>query len=321
MKLRSFNEWDVLKSISILLVVIGHVTILYKPNGSFPDLNNAWLSEATDIIYLFHMPLFITISGAIYAIGYDKGKYSNILTLLNNKFKRLIVPYLVVSLCFLTPILLFLSMESGGLQSWINILLGLECRHLWYLYALFEIFIIVRVLQYMNLSLSICMTLSIILSVVFTQIGGIHLFCLNMTIYYLPYFYLGIFLLKKKLHKQEFFFGFVLVLLLLFLIKFCDIFLIDSILSLLLAGIIVTLIISAIRLVSVEAFFSIPYMDKILANSFGIYLFHVPIIYVIYHFYSKGYWIILLTIVAFIVISLLMCVFLRKFKLQAIIGE
>ena len=35
-KMRKRNEWDVLKCLATLLVVIGHIVILYKQGGSFP---------------------------------------------------------------------------------------------------------------------------------------------------------------------------------------------------------------------------------------------------------------------------------------------
>ena len=67
--MRKRNEWDVLKCLATLLVVIGHIVILYKQGGSFPAMENPYLAMFADVIYLFHMPLFVTISGAVYAIG------------------------------------------------------------------------------------------------------------------------------------------------------------------------------------------------------------------------------------------------------------
>lgn len=63
--MRKHNEWDVLKCVATLLVVIGHITILYKPGDSFPEMEDEYLSYITDVIYLFHMPLFVAISGAV----------------------------------------------------------------------------------------------------------------------------------------------------------------------------------------------------------------------------------------------------------------
>lgn len=61
--MRKRNEWDVLKCLATLLVVIGHIVILYKQGGSFPAMENRYLAMLADVIYLFHMPLFVTISG------------------------------------------------------------------------------------------------------------------------------------------------------------------------------------------------------------------------------------------------------------------
>lgn len=75
---------DMLKSIAIILVVLGHVIqIIYSPESY--DRN--WIFK---IIYSFHMPLFIFISG--YLIGFKKK-----LTLkwLLNRGLRLAVPFIV----------------------------------------------------------------------------------------------------------------------------------------------------------------------------------------------------------------------------------
>ena len=55
--MRKRNEWDVLKCLATLLVVIGHIVILYKQGGSFPAMENRYLALFADVIYLFHMPL------------------------------------------------------------------------------------------------------------------------------------------------------------------------------------------------------------------------------------------------------------------------
>lgn len=43
-KMRKRNEWDVLKCLATLLVVIGHIVILYKQGGSFPAMENRYLA-------------------------------------------------------------------------------------------------------------------------------------------------------------------------------------------------------------------------------------------------------------------------------------
>lgn len=78
------NSYDLLKVFAILLVVIGHITILYR-GESFGLAGNIWLTFLCTAICLFHMPLFIALSGAIFQIGLNKGKYILFLPFLKNK--------------------------------------------------------------------------------------------------------------------------------------------------------------------------------------------------------------------------------------------
>lgn len=51
----------------------------------------------TEFIYIFHMPLFIALSGALYKKSLDKGRYSTFVELLNKKSKSLLIPFIMVS--------------------------------------------------------------------------------------------------------------------------------------------------------------------------------------------------------------------------------
>ena len=103
------NEFDTLKVLAIILVVIGHITVLYTPQGAFDDIQvNSTMSFLTNGIYLFHMPLFIALSGAIFMLSANKGKYNSFRPFIINKTKRIIIPYLFIGTCCLLPTLMFL---------------------------------------------------------------------------------------------------------------------------------------------------------------------------------------------------------------------
>lgn len=74
-------------------------------------MENRYLAMLADVIYLFHMPLFVTISGAVYAIGKQSGKYQDFKSLLVNKVRRLLVPYYFVAYLFVVPTILGLAMN------------------------------------------------------------------------------------------------------------------------------------------------------------------------------------------------------------------
>lgn len=205
--MRKRNEWDVLKCLATLLVVIGHIVILYKQGGSFPAMENRYLAMLADVIYLFHMPLFVTISGAVYAIGKQSGKYQDFKSLLVNKVRRLLVPYYFVAYLFVVPTILGLEMnrfESNIDYFFLEILLGTNCRHLWYLWALFWMFIIVRFCKGRYLGNTIyCLIIAMILSVGCSYWVGTDWFSFRMALHYLPFFFLGEWLVIKDRNSMK----------------------------------------------------------------------------------------------------------------------
>ena len=98
---------DVAKAVCIILVVVGHYV---------PDNSPGWYVAIHDVIYTFHMPLFMFASGYVYIatrrdIGYG--------SFLMRKLRRLMVPYLSTSVIVITIKLLTqgcmpLSTGPGG---------------------------------------------------------------------------------------------------------------------------------------------------------------------------------------------------------------
>lgn len=75
--------YDVLRTILVILVVIGHATyydiitpfggiqygMLMKESGIQDTAFHVLMSEITNFIYTFHMPAFIALSGSLFALG------------------------------------------------------------------------------------------------------------------------------------------------------------------------------------------------------------------------------------------------------------
>lgn len=135
-----YSSIDVARAIGIFLVVLGH---------AFPDAslqggiqNNIWRA-VFNIIYSFHMPLFIFLSGFV------SDKYSTDAQDCWNrtlkKFKRLMLPYFCWGILYIPfRILLakYASAEFSIARIW-RILIGENpYSGLWFLYALFMISII-----------------------------------------------------------------------------------------------------------------------------------------------------------------------------------
>lgn len=149
-KRREKDEYTVIKTLASLLVVIGHVTTFYTYSGGVvPMQPNVWLDRLTALIYSFHMPLFIFVSGAVYHRCIAAGKYRDIPAFIAKKAKRLLLPYLVWGICYVTPVMVLLGFTDQSPLAYIlnGILCNANSRHLWFLWTLFFVSVGIRLLQ------------------------------------------------------------------------------------------------------------------------------------------------------------------------------
>ncbi|WP_418983914.1 acyltransferase family protein [Alistipes sp.] len=188
------DTYDLLKTFAILLVVLGHVTIIYSPLSSFPQTDgNKWINLFTDGIYAFHMPLFFFISGCIYVLGRQRQKYATWPELLGKKFRRLMVPYFLVGIFLLIPTLMLLEITSLSFaQSVGHLLYGHQVKHLWFLIALFIQFLFIRAAEPLLVKIpALVGILTSIALAILLPLSKLDFFQLPMAIRYLPYFLLG----------------------------------------------------------------------------------------------------------------------------------
>lgn len=135
---------DNLKVFATLLVVLGHVGVFYSGLGVLEFPEQLGIKIMTRLLYSFHMPLFFFISGVIYGICIGKGKYVDVRVFAGKKVKRLLVPYLFWGIAVVTPVMALLHFTEDGVGKYIlnGILLGRNNRHLWYLLSLFCMFLV-----------------------------------------------------------------------------------------------------------------------------------------------------------------------------------
>ena len=153
---KRINEYTVLRVFAILLVLVSHISY-YKVGNEFGGVNILALAPSGTsfkwyylidkfryVIYLFHMPLFMAISGALFALQTKKGRWSGFGSFAEAKWQRLMIPYLVFTLLYLVP-LKYLSGYFGQanfLMAEGSQLTLLGNSHLWYLYTLFLVALI-----------------------------------------------------------------------------------------------------------------------------------------------------------------------------------
>lgn len=134
------TDIDAARGIAIVLVVIGHIVARDNP------LDNEWYATLRELIYKFHMPLFMTLAGVSFALSLPEFQGAKqIVAYSYRKVSRLIVPYLFFGLLILGGKLLasrFLHVDNvpkGSVEDLIA--LGLQpsssaAGFLWFIYVL-----------------------------------------------------------------------------------------------------------------------------------------------------------------------------------------
>lgn len=133
-----------LRAFAILTVVLGHSIILYSSSWNlYHSIHQVlFLDQVKDVINLYQMPLFIALSGYLFAFRAPRSFFP----FLQKKAKRLLVPFLIVGICFMIPLKLLVSYPSYQGKSFVAAVLlllnGSDTGHLWFLPTLFCIFLI-----------------------------------------------------------------------------------------------------------------------------------------------------------------------------------
>ena len=197
------QELDYLKIIGVLLVVIGHCTSIYTGGWVFTSpVNSPIYGLIASYVYTFHVPMLVFVSGAIYYYcRINKEKYSSIKSLIINKFKRLILPFLFVGIIYSIPIKYIIGMTEGNIINNIkSFVLGLNTGHLWYLLMLFNIFILFYLYESFILNKKYSIVLNLILfSILYISSGFFtNIFQINRAIQYSIFFYLGYEFFRSK---------------------------------------------------------------------------------------------------------------------------
>lgn len=174
---------DIARGICIILVVIGH----YQPAGT-----PVWYMQMVDIIYKFHMPLFMYVSGYVYMEFRKPVKYKDFVW---KKFKRLMIPYFLVSLLIIS--LKLLAERGMYVQNPVTLSSVYEILYLpsagfflWFVYVLFLIFLIIPFFNSAK-KINILLLIAFVLVIIPVKVTG--LFCLEQLKNHLFYFVLGCF--------------------------------------------------------------------------------------------------------------------------------
>lgn len=205
---------DDARTLTMLLVIIGHCTytnlktpyggISYYDNLPSQSISLIWklLGTMVAFIYTFHMPLFMLLSGACFALTINK--FLRGYDLIQNKAKRLLIPFLYTSLLVSIP----LKYISGYYINSVNVLkdivfgqlLLMGNSHLWFVFSLFWIFLISYILYKFKLTekrFFLLFLFGISLFATFVNNKGYEFMGVVAAMKHLFYFFLGFLYLHK----------------------------------------------------------------------------------------------------------------------------
>jgi peptidoglycan/LPS O-acetylase OafA/YrhL len=181
----------ILRSFAIILVV------LYHSYGLNLFLPSAPLKSTYTFIFSVllggRMPLYVFISGYLFSYLYNqRGKYQSFIPFVKNKFRRLIIPYLVFSVLYWS-----LLGDSSHFSSLYRQLMQGDSYHFWFLIMLFYCFIVTHLLHRVtNIRLQVLiLVLALIIRVI--PLSSLPLGLIYFRRFFL-WFYFGYFILYNR---------------------------------------------------------------------------------------------------------------------------
>lgn len=326
-------ERDILGVVAILLVVLQHASQAFVSWTLLWGINSKLLAAGIALSSGFTMPLFIMLAGLLLQFSLSHGKYSYAHDFLDKKVKRLLLPFL-----FFSPFMIYFFPINGYSFSTIFKLFISGAHHLWFivtlLYAyLFFYFFKDRLNTSPLISLLILTIIAVAGRYLNIQYGG--LYGLSNIMMYFVYFYIGMQIWKnytsRFLHFNHWIFlGLYLAIRIVHMLYFrFDEYLFANSLLPVIEGMVGALWAWRFgfvygRKIMEKAHHPIHFLSR---NAYGIYLFHLPIIYAITEIFRTVkpfniYCVVLIQFAVSLLLSVLLTEGFRKIKqLKIFIGE
>lgn len=235
MKKERLSELDLITGIAIFLVVLGHI-------ASRNDLNDIfWYSNLKTLIYKFHMPLFMFISGAIAYYSYNKN--TNYFYYLKLKFNRIVPGFLLFSgiiifgKYFANMFLHVDNFENEILNNIYNVLFFPSksvAGSLWYIYVLLQFYIFLPFL--IKINKKNLFLLSLLLHILYINYNITDFMMLDKFSEYLLFFTLGFIYIEKRIYLLKYLLKYKYFFFMNFLISFLSIKIVNEDLSKLIIG-------------------------------------------------------------------------------------
>ena len=190
-------EWvDYVRAFACFLVVLCH--LMQSLQTANLDNNKVLTSHINWLIYLFHMPLFLCVSGFLYSKTKMQFTLENYKSFAKKKIINLSIPYFTFYLLYLVINIIFSSSVNSpkGINEFIGIFNN-PMSPFWFLYALLSIFIMIPIIEniFKNNKKSVMVFLVILKIISIFWKSKIYFIYSFMA--YAMYFYFGMFISEE----------------------------------------------------------------------------------------------------------------------------
>lgn len=316
----TINKIVSLRALAIALVVFGHSIILYSDRwGLYTSVYRVpALNIIKEWINLIQMPLFLSISGFLFARSINKYEFKDFIL---KKARRLLIPYFIFAIAWMYPIkwaVGYYEHDKNVLKFLVrDVIMGYDIGHLWFLPCLFLCFIfgffmfriqckrtkILRIVVFIVLYFISCIGNR------FNIIPWVSYFCCNYVWFYagsiIYDFYSEIIHFNKLLISVMGIGSSILAV-------WCDVWIVKGIATVLLL----------IMLYNIVNESNNKVIKSINDCSFGIYLFHSPLIYITFAYAANYNPLFVVSInILFAVVSWGLTALCMRTKLKCIFGN
>lgn len=198
---KKINWVSILQGWSMLLVVIGHAGLSKIPRN--PD--EPVISLIEYLIYSFHMPLFMMVSGYLFYLTRVKTPVGYCAMLLD-KLKRLGIPYIAFTAMTLLLKSIFneymVRQTSLSFKEVANAFLyptNNPLGELWFIATLLLIFVLTPLLKWALRNPLYSLIAGLLAGLVHFFPGSIDLFCLSLVARYVIWFFIGLLISRYKM--------------------------------------------------------------------------------------------------------------------------
>lgn len=185
---------DIVKAILIILVIIGH-SIQYGAGPNYINNSLFFDNNIFKIIYSFHMPLFIMISGYLSYNSLNKKTFKETLI---SKFKTIIIPLLLWSI-----IPFIITLDYINIKESIKLFIQVFSTNLWFLWGIFYINIIVKLINKFFKDNIFIYILIFLISFILPNMIVIKYFKIQIFLYTYLFFYFMLGYFYKKYNLEE----------------------------------------------------------------------------------------------------------------------